>query len=173
MSAPLEETKHPGIHKRGSRYVVSFRNAAGKQCWRSASSASRFDNPRERDLGAGHERRGDRVGDQFSDVDGGDRKRHVIPPSSNGPRASASGPGALTARGESGGKAGATTALLRSRARSGRVARAAETLLDRLPCRRAVVGRAHACGVCGESEDASERAAASKLHPAGEERGVA
>jgi integrase len=38
MSAPLEKTKHPGIYKRGSRYVTSYRDAAGKQRWRSAST---------------------------------------------------------------------------------------------------------------------------------------
>jgi integrase len=36
MSAPLERTKTPGIYKRGSRYVVVFRDAYGKQRKRSA-----------------------------------------------------------------------------------------------------------------------------------------
>src|SRR5439155_24917151 len=56
MSAPLEKTKHPGIYRRGSRYVVSFRNAAGKQRWKSASTiteaqAIRGDELRKRDRG--------------------------------------------------------------------------------------------------------------------------
>jgi hypothetical protein len=47
MSAPLEKTKHPGIYRAGVDDVGNFRNAAGKQCCRSASSTSlsivRFD----------------------------------------------------------------------------------------------------------------------------------
>ena len=36
MSAPLVKTATPGIYKRGSRYVVVFRDAYGKQRKRSA-----------------------------------------------------------------------------------------------------------------------------------------
>jgi hypothetical protein len=31
MAAKMEKTKTPGIFKRGSRYVVTFRYAAGRQ----------------------------------------------------------------------------------------------------------------------------------------------
>lgn len=35
MAAPMEKTRHPGIFKRGSRYVVAYR-ADGRQRWESA-----------------------------------------------------------------------------------------------------------------------------------------
>lgn len=36
MAAKLEKTRHPGIYRRGSRYVVTFRDATGKQRKESA-----------------------------------------------------------------------------------------------------------------------------------------
>src|SRR6266576_3161531 len=56
MSAPLEKTKHPGIYKRGSRYVVSFRDADEKQRWKSGATiaevqAIRADELRKKDRG--------------------------------------------------------------------------------------------------------------------------
>lgn len=38
MSAPLERTSTPGVYKRGRRYVVAYRDPAGKQRRRSAAS---------------------------------------------------------------------------------------------------------------------------------------
>lgn len=38
MPAPLERTRHPGIYRRGSRYVVVFRDPVGRQRRRSAAT---------------------------------------------------------------------------------------------------------------------------------------
>ena len=38
MPAALERTRHPGIYRRGSRYVVVFRDPAGRQRKRSAKT---------------------------------------------------------------------------------------------------------------------------------------
>jgi hypothetical protein len=35
MAAPLVKTKTPGIYRRGSRYVFSYRDPEGKQRWES------------------------------------------------------------------------------------------------------------------------------------------
>src|SRR5579862_9038215 len=55
MAAPLVRTKTPGIYKRGSRYVFSYR-VAGKQRWescRTLEEARRAKSARQTDIGRG------------------------------------------------------------------------------------------------------------------------
>ncbi len=55
MSAKLEATKTPGIYKRGSRYVISYR-ANGKQCresFRTLDEARRAKSARKTDIDRG------------------------------------------------------------------------------------------------------------------------
>src|SRR5579862_3298547 len=55
MAAPLVRTKTPGIYKRGSRYVFSYR-VAGKQRWescRTLDEARRAKAARHTDIGRG------------------------------------------------------------------------------------------------------------------------
>ncbi|MGH3114957.1 MAG: hypothetical protein ACRDOP_15955, partial [Gaiellaceae bacterium] len=40
MSAPMVKTSTPGVYKRGSRYVVTFRDPLGRQRKRSARTLS-------------------------------------------------------------------------------------------------------------------------------------
>lgn len=44
MAARMEKTSHPGIYKRGGRYVVKFRDAGGRQ---RQESARTFDEARK------------------------------------------------------------------------------------------------------------------------------
>ena len=55
MAAPLVKTKTPGIYKRGSRYVFSYR-VSGKQRWescRTLEEARRAKSARQTDIGRG------------------------------------------------------------------------------------------------------------------------
>src|SRR5438105_12534388 len=55
MAAPLVKTKTPGIYKRGSRYVFSYR-VSGKQRWgscRTLEEARRAKAARQTDIGRG------------------------------------------------------------------------------------------------------------------------
>ena len=49
MSARLEKTRTPGIFKRGSRYVFSYR-VDGKQRWESAARSTRRAERRQHEL---------------------------------------------------------------------------------------------------------------------------
>jgi hypothetical protein len=55
MAAPLEKTRTPGVFKRGSRYVFSYR-VDGKQRWescRTLEEARRAKAARQTDIGRG------------------------------------------------------------------------------------------------------------------------
>jgi integrase len=56
MAAPLIKTKTPGVYKRGSRYVFSYRDASGRQRWESVRTfdeARRAKAARATDVGRG------------------------------------------------------------------------------------------------------------------------
>jgi hypothetical protein len=63
MAAPMEKTRHPGIYKRGSRYVVVWR-ANGKQHRKSSRTfdeARKLKSPRSADVARGEFHEASRV----------------------------------------------------------------------------------------------------------------
>src|SRR3954454_1664760 len=56
MSAPLEKTRHPGIYKRGKKFVFQYRDENGKQRWETRPTlemALRSKRARETDVARG------------------------------------------------------------------------------------------------------------------------
>src|SRR5690242_2384471 len=64
MAAPLVRTTTPGVYRRGSRYVVAFRDASGRQRRRSAGTlaeARRLKSALATDVARGEYREASRV----------------------------------------------------------------------------------------------------------------